>query len=308
MSAIPDFKLWGVRTFRLKPDKLVKRAQEVHSLSGHWQVPSSGYFKPGDNAPGYDRMRIVSVDEDPEIIDETQGAYEQRLDCEGIAGDESHLVLGHAERRPEEGWDECAIRIFTDDPDHARWAKGARLVDDAGALVPGFEYMFIADRAVRKHRAAGFWEMDLTLKGLRTSKPYKRRINGAETVTTSKFDGSGSLSANIYQNYPPVDSGSDGTLSGSNLLVEYSQPGISLSDTLISTTAPPTDKIGQFWTPPDAPDISILTLIGEADKYFFPFGWKCVSIVSEKLADASVWLVTYNFVYQVSHMPTQSTP
>ena len=249
-------------------------------------------------------MRIVEVEEDCEVVGQ---AYEQRLTCEGIldnAESATYLELDRVERSPEEGWDELALRIFTRDPDNARWAKGSRYTDDAGATVPGFTNLFVTDRNPTRHRAKDYWMLELTLKGLKTSKEYKRRINGNVTSSTSRFAGYLSVSADRWQNFPPTDSGTDNILAGTDLEVEYDSATVQISDTYIYADDPPFDKIGQPWTPPDPPDVTVLTISGESIKYFFPFGWKCSAMPAEKLAGANVWLVTVNYVYQVASIPT----
>ena len=168
----------------------------------------------------------------------------------------------------------------------------------------GFEFMFIAERGHRVHRARDYYMLDLTLRGVKGAKPYKRRINGAVTSSASTFDGYTLLTADIWENFPPTDSGSNATLSGTDLDLEYDSASISISDSYLSSEPPPTDKVGQFWTPPDAPDVSVLTLSGVGTKYFFPFGWKCASMPAEKLAGADVWIITVNYIYQPLTMPT----
>ena len=145
---------------------------------------------------------------------------------------------------------------------------------------------------------------ELTWRGLEEFKPYRRSINGQVVSSASKFAGYISLSDNIYQNYPPTDSGSNATLAGTDLDIEYDAATVSLSDTYFSTSEPPTDYIGQFWTPPDPPDVTIMSLSGEATKYFYPFGWKCVSMNAEQIPGRTMWLITANFAYQVPTMPT----
>ena len=181
---------------------------------------------------------------------------------------------------------------------------GAGTGIDITPIPVGFEFMFIAERGHRVHRARDYYMLDLTLRGVKGAKPYKRRINGAATSSASTFDGYTLLTADVWENFPPVDSGDNATLSGTDLDLEYDSASLSISDTYLSSDPPPTDKIGLFWTPPDAPDVSVLTLSGVGTKYFFPFGWKCASMPAEKLAGADVWIITVNYIYQPATMPT----
>ena len=89
-----------------------------------------------------------------------------------------------------------------------------------------------------------------------------------------------------------------------DLAIEYDAATISLSDTYISISAPPTEYIGQFWNPPSPPTVTVMSLSGAATKYFYPFGWKCTSMNAEQIPGTTLWLITVNFAYQVLSMPT----
>lgn len=287
----------------LKAPTAKRPSREVHTLSCRWQTPSAEYFKTGDAPPFYPNMRIITTSEEPEIINES---YVVDFDCEGILGDDTFIELGMSESQPEEGWDEVSLSIFTREPDDPRWARGARLMNEAGAVVPGFENMYITSRMPKRHRAKGYHEIDLTLKGLRLAKPFKRRINGAVTSSSAVFPDGIVLSAPYYFGYPPVYTGSDATVGGVGTFdIEYEAATLALVDTWICKGDPPTDKIGGFWTPPSPPDILVTTLPGDVYKYYFPFGWKCTGMPCEQLPGTDLFLVSSSFSYQVNRMPIQ---
>lgn len=181
-------------------------------------------------------------------------------------------------------------------------------------IVPGYEYLWITDRTKRKARGCeaalrlgltGYYQLDLQFKGLKGSKPYKRRINGNIVTSVSRLNGIVYLTADRYEDFPPVDSGTNDELSGPDLEVEYDAASISVSDTYITTSPPPTEYVGQPWTPPDAPDVVVLVLTGEAMKYFFPYGWYCNSMPCEKIGvtGAEAWVVTVNYAFRVFRIP-----
>jgi hypothetical protein len=145
---------------------------------------------------------------------------------------------------------------------------------------------------------------ELKWMGLEETKPYRRSINGQVVTSNSQFDGLTILTDDVWQNYPPTDSGSNAILSGTDLDIEYDAATLSLSDTYISTSAPPTEYIGQFWTPPSPPTVTILSLAGTGTKYFYPFGWVCKSMNAEQIPGTTLWLITVNFAYQVPSIPT----
>ena len=383
--AIADYQIYGEKVFRLKPDKLNRRAREIHGLQGFWQTDDEDHFTLGDAPPDYPNMRIVEIDSDLEIED---NAYEQRIMCEGIIGDASFLELDKSEATPEEGWDEIPLTVFTRFPDDARWARGARLQDDdltgvsgtastdklgktahglvtgqlfsiafasgftglttaheyfaikidddnikvattkanaiAGTTIDitvdgtdatitpfpvGYEFMFIMDRVKHVHRAKDYYTLDLSLKGLRGDKPGKRRMNTAGQAVSSHVTGLLYLTGTNWVGYPPVDSGTSSVLSVSDADVEYDIPNGTVSDTLITTTEPPMNLIGQFWTPDNAPTLSGgFTIFGDAYTYHVPFGMKCSGIQTEQLAGRSVWLVTVTWASQRAQSPKEPPP
>lgn len=121
--ALAEFQLYGAKTFRQKPDKIVSRAREIHTLLGSWQTETRDYFKVGQAPPGYPNMRIVEVDPEEEIEGQ---AYDTKISCEGISTDDSWLEINYEEDLPEENFDAINVTIYTRDPADARWRKGAR--------------------------------------------------------------------------------------------------------------------------------------------------------------------------------------
>ena len=172
-----------------------------------------------------------------------------------------------------------------------------------GAAHRSYPYLYLVS-LTQSDDNTDWQRCELAWRGLEEDKPYRRSINGQVVSSTSKFAGYISLSDNIYENYPPTDSTLNATLAGTDLDIEYDAATISLSDTYLSSSEPPTEYIGQFWTPPDPPDVTIMSLSGEATKYFYPFGWKCVSMNAEQIPGRTMWLITANFAYQVPTMPT----
>jgi|GEM_PF-1941320 len=169
----------------------------------------------------------------------------------------------------------------------------------------GYEYLWLTERQQRAHRAATFFDLDLGYKGLRGDKPAKRRISTSAQAVSTKVTGILVLSGDNYVGYPPVDAGTDSLLTGTDLDVEYDLPGVTITDTLITTTAPPTNLIGQFWSPTDPPTIGGFTIFGDAYTYHVPFGWKCTNLQSEQLAGQNVWLVSVTWVNQRATSPKE---
>lgn len=310
MSDTPDpyVEPWiehGNPTLRIEREKLVSRHREPDRLSFACRAPEGTLYKAGTIfSADYPHMPIV----ERERTHDGPG-YIYRLALEGIADPErTWIETEFAESVPEDGWDEIRRGIYTREPDDALWAKGTRYCDEVtGLVVAGYEYLYVVSREIRKAAAAGYYEVSLGLKGLRGTKPYKRTINGQVVSSSSKFDGYTLLTDNIYEDFPPTDSGLDASLSGTDIKVTYDASTLSLTDSYISTSEPPTEYIGQFWTPPDPPDVTIMTMAGEDIEYFYPFGWKCTSMTCEKIPGQTLWLVSVNYAYQIPSIATNAT-
>lgn len=306
MSA-PDYYIQhGTRNFRIEPERLVSRHREPDSVSLSYQAESADAYAIGAEIDGLANLPIVERERTKD-----GPLYLYRLLLEGIADPAKFFVeTDYEESSPEEGWDEIRRVVFTRDPDHYWFTKGERLVDEnTNIVIEGFENLYITDRTKRKHRAAGYYEVAMTLKGLKGAKTYKRRISGNVVTSVTRSEGSIGIVGDRYENFPPVDSGTNDSLSLSDGdEVEYDAASLQISDTHITASPPPTEYIGQPWTPPDPPDVVVLSLYGEKVKKFWPFGWVCNSMPCEKLgvAGADLWLVTVNYTFKVPTIPVTS--
>lgn len=291
----------GTKNMRVEPERLVQRHREPDSIPLSCQAESASAYAVGTEIGDYPNMPIVERERTKD-----GPLYLYRLLLEGIVDEEQLFIeLDYEESTPEEGWDEIRRVVFTRDPDHYWFTKGERLVDESTNIVlEGFENLYITDRAKRKHRANGYYEVAMVLKGLKGDKPYKRRISGNVVTSVTRSDGTTAIIADRYQNWPPVDSGTNDSLGADDgEEIEYDAASLSISDTHVTTEAPPTEYIGQPWTPPDPPDVVVLTLYGENVKKFWPFGWVCNAMPHEKLAGADVWVVTVNYIFKVATIP-----
>jgi len=293
----------GLSVERMRADLLRRRARQIHEIEQTWDMDSPDAFTLGDAPPDYPNMRIVEIDP---LDTYTSGSHALRIQCEGFLGSETYIETYRRESQPEEGWDTMQLGIITLDPNHPRWRKGAQLQNDGGIVLAGFDRMWITDREAEELRAKDFQQLSLTFKGLRYDKAVKRRINTtAQALSDGNFD-----SAILIQ---PVFTGpaSNPTLAGSKTYLmggamEFDLPQISVTDTMISTSAPPTSLVPSDWIPPDAPPITVLSLSGGADIYHLPNGWKVLNLVSEQIAGQALWLISITWGYQRANTPRSS--
>lgn len=290
----------GTRNLRIEPEKLVSRHREPDSLPLVYQHESASAYPVGGELEAYPHMPVV---ERERTRDGPLWLY--RLLLEGIADPEKFFIeTDFDEATPEEGWDEIRRVVFTRDPGHDWFAKGAQIVSDlTGLVLPGYEYLWIMDRAQRRHRANGYFEVSMVLKGMRGEKPFKRRISGSpQVVAPGVFEGATYFSAQDYIGWPPVE-GEGVALYGSDLDIEWSIPQITVTDTFLTTTPPPTDKFPGFWSPEDPPAVFYLPVFGADYTYHIPWGWHIANLNSEQLAGKPCWLLSLTFGVQAATTP-----
>ncbi len=263
-------------------------------------MASANAFNLGDAPPDYPNMRIVEI----EPLDTYESSsHALRINCEGFLGNETHIETSRRESQPEEGWDTMQISLITLDPTHPRWMKGARVQNDSGIVLAGFDRMWITDRDDEEHRAKDFHQLALTYKGLRYDKAVKRRINTtAQALSVSGFQPAiliDPLFTGPGSN--PTSPATTAYFLGGN--VEFDLPQISVTDTYISTTPPPTALVPSSWIPLDAPSVTVVSLTGGNDIYHYPSGWKVLNLVSEQIPGQSLWLISLTWGYQRSNTP-----
>jgi hypothetical protein len=290
----------GLSGERMRADLRRRRARQIHELEQTWDMDSPDAFTLGDAPPDYPRMRIVEIDP---LDTYTSGSHALRIQCEGFLGSETHIETFRRESQPEEGFDTMQLGIITLDPTLPRWMKGAQLQNDSGIVLAGFDRMWITDRDAEELRAKDFSQLSLTYKGLRYDKAVKRRINTtAQALSTSGF-ASTILIDPLYTgpgSNPTTSSNTTYTLAGN---VEFDLPQISVTDTFISTTPPPTALVPSSWIPPDAPTVTVVGITGTNDIYHYPSGWKVLNLVSEQIPDQSLWLISLTWGYQRGNTP-----
>lgn len=300
--SLPLYSINGAREFELRAPKINKVSDGPDRATCYWQSEARDRFKIGEAPPRFPHLRIVEVEPTEEVEGE---AYENVLQCEGFVDDKLFVETEFSLSQPEEGWDELRRGVFTREPDHKWFARGSQLIDPYTGLVPkGFEWMWIVDRDQRRHRARDYYEVGMVLKGLRGDKPVKRRINTTpQTVAPGVFDGAFFFTAETYSGFPPQRTGDTGLTSGGEINVEYDIPQVSVTDTFVTSTPPPTDFFPGFWSPDNPPPIFIFPVFATSYTWHIPWGWKALNIQSEQLAGQQLWIVSITWGYQVATTP-----
>lgn len=298
---IAAFHHHGTVEMQTDNERLIDRHREPQTITLTRQSADKHAFKPGTLLDGYSTMPIVERER-------TQDGpvWQHRLTLEGIEDENEWFIeTDLVDISPEEGWDVISRSVFTKDPDHEWFQKGQQLIDsETGEVVEGFDFMWIMDRQKRKHRAKGYFDVGMELRGVMGDKPSKRRMNlTPQVVSPGVFEGLTLFGFQSYYGFPPKLGGGY-LLSGSDLDIEWDIPQVSLTDVFITTTPPPMDKAPGFWTPNSPPIVITLPVFAAQYTIHIPSGWKVSNMQSEQLAgDKPCWILAITWGYQMGSTP-----
>lgn len=297
---VPAFIEHGLVNLRIEPEKVVSRSREPDQATLVYQDESKDAYPVRSIIPGYEGMPIVDRERTA-----SGPRWIFRLQLEGIEDPRRIFIeTQYEENEPEEGWDEIQRTVFTTQPDHAWFVKGAQLYDAAtGLVLPGYEYMWIMERRKRVHRAFGYWEVDLLLKGLIADKPYKRRYSSTpQVVSPGMFSGETVETFDSWVGWPPV-AGPGASLIGTDMTIEWDVPQVAVTDSFVTSTPPPTTKFPAFWTPNDPPPVVYFPVFGTNMTWHVPFGWKILNMQAEQLAGQQMFMMSLTFGAQIAQTP-----
>jgi hypothetical protein len=302
---IAPFHYYGTVEMATESERLIDRHREPQSITLSRQSADKHAFKAGTFLDEYPTMPIVERErlQDGPV-------FQFRLALEGIEDpDQIFIETDLVQSQPEEGWDEVTRTVFTRQPKHQWFQKGAQIIDAyTGQVVPDMKYLWVMDRQERPARAATYFEVGMALRGLIGDKPFKRRINGTpQTVAPGVFEGVTIISAPTYSGFPPVEGPPTG-ISGADLDIEYDIPQISITDVFVTTTPPPTDKFPGFWSPTDPPLVFVFPMYGLTYTWHLPWGWKVTNLQSEQLAGQQLWIIALTWGYQRANTPKAPLP
>lgn len=178
----------------------------------------------------------------------------------------------------------------------------------ATPIVFGHELMFITDRRDRPAEAKDYHHLDLEFRGLLMrdgdSKPIVRQWDVGTGKYTSKFNGLATLTADIYSGFPPTDTGTDLSLSGTSIPIEYDVPQVRVTDTMVTTTEPNANWLYIGWEPENAPSVSLYSMSSESYTYTFPYGWKLDAFTVQQIPGKSIWLMSLTWIKRPAAIPT----
>jgi hypothetical protein len=278
MKQIAPYIEHGRRNMMIEPEELVIRPRGLDTTAQIWLTDHEDSFANGGAPPGRPHMRIKEVQtkaDGPRFI--------HRVQAEGLAK-AADKIEARRIRQPEEGWDEGPIELLTLNPN--QYAQGD--------LVPGYETLWIV--GLEKDDINGHvWRLSLDTKGILAPKARKRRI----TVNNQPVSSSTTLALADTDTFKDEDGTFTGWADSRYTALDSSR--VVVVDTLLTTEAPPTDKLPGHLTPENAPpvlDIFAIPWWSTAGfTWNWPWGWSLKGINSEQLLDKDLWVTTITTEY-----------
>ena len=282
---IPDFSIFGLKTFEITGRKITSSPRKLDTASVSWQTDREDAFARGGPLPGYPFMSILEC----ETLVEIPGhAYQHNLRGEGLLRP-GHRLESSSLKQPEEGWDEGPQTWLTTDPS----------AFSIGTVHPDIPTLWCVGIDSKDQVTDRVWRVSPSYRGIipladGNPKPgkWKGTVNG-ETRQAGSLALIGTTFVDENGTYNGWSTARDSTLDTSKVAVTHS---------LLSFTAPPTDKVGRPLTPARVP---LLDNIFETTSWYssagftwnWPPGWKLSGVQWDQILDKEIYLYTLTHEY-----------
>ena len=287
----------GLKTFQLDGKERTSSPRKLDTLNLKWQTDREDTFDRGGPMPGYPLIEIeecVTKEEIPGM------AYEHTLRGKGLLRP-GHKLESSSLKQPQEGWDEGPQTWLTTNPDAFQ----------IGLVHPEVSTLWCVGLDDKEQVTAKVWRVTPSYKGIILDahgdpKPatWKVTVNG-QNINTSGGVILGTYTPEIFFN----EFGDwDGWASPARK-ASFDVSKINLVKTMLSTTPPPTDRVGLSLTPEYVP---AMYHIFDDDRwqqlanftFNYPQGFKLAGVQSERVLDKELYLYTLTYEYNPVFTPT----
>jgi hypothetical protein len=292
---IPTIQIQGLKTFELTGRKVTSAPRKLDTLSVSYQTDREDTFARGGPLPGYPFIDIVECET---LIEIPGQAYQHNLRGEGLLRP-GHKLESNGLRQPEEGWDEGPQTWLTTKPEDFA----------IGNVHPDISTLWCVGLDDKEQVTDRIWRITPNYRGIILDangdpKPatWKITVNG-ETMNTTGTVVLGTAT-------PEVFTDEDGNWNGwaSARKASFDVSKVNLVKTVLSTTAPPTDRVGLSLTPEYIPAIYNIfdspAWFASGFTYNYPSGWKLASVQSSRVLDKDLYLYTLTYEYNPIAIPT----
>lgn len=272
--------------------EVAKRQRSLDSLRRSIRTDREDTFREGGALPGFPHMRLK------EVVSKQDGpGWMHELSAEGLRRG-PHKLESSSLQQPEEGWDAGPQTWLTVDP----------AAFQIGLVHPEIPTVWCVGIESKEDLNGHVWRVTPSYKGIILDgsgdpKPatWKVTVNG-RNISTSAGITLGSVTPEVFTDEDGVWNGWATSLKAS---LDVSQ--INLVKTVVSTTPPPTTRVGLSLTPEYVPAMANifddLRWSAASFTYNYPAGWKLAGVQSERVLDKELYLYTLTYEYNPVRIP-----
>lgn len=297
MNALAPVLSFGDNNFQTEGVERQSSPSKLDSITMRWQTDREDSFDRGGAMPGYPLIEIEECSTKEDIPGES---YNHTLRGKGLLRPGSKLESSSI-KQPEEGWDEGPQTWITSNPD-------AFQIGIVHPTVPTLWCVGIDDKekVTEKVTRISASYKGIILDGDGNPKPatWKVTVNG-ENISTS-----GTVTLGHVATLPEIFTDENGVWNGwlTARKASFDISKVNLVKTMLSTTPPPTMRVGMSLTPEYVPAIYSMfnddEFIAAGWTYNYPIGWKLAGIQSERVLDKELYLCTLTYEYNPIATPT----
>lgn len=290
----PNVILYGERNFPVTLPKVTSSPRKLDSVQQTFQSDRADAFTRARAFPGFPLIEI----EECETIEEIPGmAYEHRLRGSGLLNP-GHKLESSEIKQPEEGWDEGPETWLTTRPQD--FVVGAAHPEHPNLYLTAIESKERVTSKVSRLQCA--WKgIVLDAEGQIKPERWKGTVNG-QTVTTS---------AGVILSTPGLFLDENGAFNGwyDSRKAKFDTSQLILTVTRLSTTPPPTQKLGMQLTPGHIP-VTVYSIFDDPSwfssagfVYNYPAGWRLAGVQFDQVLTKACFLYTLTYAYAPKSEP-----
>lgn len=258
--------------YQLDTPKLKLRMDDLDQLQWKWAAPTVDAFVKGTAAPApYQNFLIQDLDVEPE-----DSEYLFSLACEGLYQMKARRVKnGYQETGKIGEWDTFSDRWFSGAKGH--FQKGQR----------SGNYVCISATDIEKLSGVAAWECSAEFAGLKKRQSPRRVCTSNGLVISSD-----QVRVNLEQGWAEARKG------------QASLPKIVITDTQEDFSPAPTNAVPGMRTPPNAPNVRIITFTGDDVRAIWPWGWVFTCGYDQPFGlDVPLYINTYSYELNQRYLP-----
>lgn len=288
--------LHGAKNFPITLPKVVSSPRKLDTVQQAFQSDVRDAFTRARAFPGFPLIEI----EECETIEEIPGlAYEHRLRGSGLLNP-GHKLESSEIKQPEEGWDEGPETWLTTKPE--AFVVGSAHPNHPNLYLTAIESKERVTSKVSRIQCA--WKgIVLDADGQIKPERWKGTVNG-QTINTSGTVFFGHSTPEIFVDENGVY---NGWTDGRKAKFDVSQ--LNLIVTRLSTTPPPTERLGMQLTPGHIP-VEVYSVFDEAAwtggaglTWNYPAGWRLAGVQFDQVLTKPCFLYTLTFAYAAKAEP-----